>query len=353
MSNSTVHLGFWINHDSPRVVGATLTTTIRWGNYLIAALSTLVTWGGISAWSIIAFYLHQRCASMSKKDLLDQQLQVLFRSPASPFDTLVDAIKLQRAWTGRLGKVARRTIPLAVLAVALLAMLSTAGVLVAEVASNTYQQVTVLAKPMDCGDFVPQGLDEVEGKHFQDRVDYLMLSAKRAREYTSLVYNGSREQHHSSFTQPILPFTGKYVDCLWDLGTRCLGPNGTTGPAYNMDSGQLDSHEHFGINAPKENRVTYRKSVTCGVVDMSNFTLPVWTEHVNVSGTSVNMSYISLKLPAGNETAGHANFGININSMYDPQVAYYVRYVVSHNSFREPVSHATPLQTFTIYTHLL
>jgi hypothetical protein len=36
-----------------------------------------------------------------------------------------------------------------------------------------------------------------------------------------------------------------------------------------LDSGPLDTHVHFGINAAPKNRLTYRKRTTCSVL---NFT---------------------------------------------------------------------------------
>lgn len=334
MSNSTIHLGFWVNHDYSPVIGATLTTSIRWGNYLIAALSTLVSWSGVSAYSIISFYPHRRYASFPDKSLPDQQLQVLLRSPASMYDTLIDTIKLQRAWKGRSTKLKRRTIPLAIITGILICIFAAAGVLVAEVASKSYQQISVLTEPLDCGDFMPTGIDEPLGVNtsdlshdYQARIDYLMLSAKKAREYTSLVYNGSSDQYHSTFKQERLPLKGKYVDCPWAVETKCLGRNGTEGPAYNMNTGHLGSHVHFGINAPAQNRVTYRKSVTCGVLDVSNFTLPPWTEVVNIGGASLNKSYIGYRLPTGRETAETTSYAINITKVVDSDATYSVRYV--------------------------
>jgi hypothetical protein len=92
ISNSTLYAGVWINHDYSSAIGATLTLPIRWGNYLIAALSSLISFAATSAWEILTFYLHQRYAfeSPPDKDILDQQLQILFRSQSSTWFTLAD-----------------------------------------------------------------------------------------------------------------------------------------------------------------------------------------------------------------------------------------------------------------------
>jgi len=136
MSNYTIHTGVWVNYGSSPVLGATLTVPIRWGNYLIAALSSLVAWAGASTWSLISFSLHQRLASLAEKDVLHQQLQVHFRTEGSALNSVLDGFNLHRAWNGEGKKVKRRTLTLSVAALAMFSLFLTAGVFVAEVATR-------------------------------------------------------------------------------------------------------------------------------------------------------------------------------------------------------------------------
>jgi hypothetical protein len=136
MSNFTIQHGVWVNHNSPPALGATLTVSIRWGNYLIAALSSLVAFAGTRAWSILSFYLHQRLAAKQEKDLLHQQLQVHFRGGGSVFDSIADGVSLYRAWAGRVSRVKRRTLSLVFLGTFFLSAFAAAGVFVAEVATK-------------------------------------------------------------------------------------------------------------------------------------------------------------------------------------------------------------------------
>lgn len=136
MSNYTIQTGIWVNHDTSPVLGATLTVSIRWGNYIIAALSSLVAWAGSRAWALLSFYRHQRLAAKHNKDVLDQQLQIHFREGASFFDSWTDGIGLQRAWSGRIDRVKRRTFPVILLASVFFLAFAAAGVFVAEVATK-------------------------------------------------------------------------------------------------------------------------------------------------------------------------------------------------------------------------
>ena len=45
--------------------------------------------------------------------------------------------------------------------------------------------------------------------------------------------------------------------------------------AYEMDTGQIDSHQALGINAPKSERVQYRKVTTCKLPFQPFMLLPI------------------------------------------------------------------------------
>jgi hypothetical protein len=97
MSNLTsARIGLWRDYSYGVVSGATSTLPIGWGNYLIAALTVLVSWSGISAWQICSFILHQIRAAKTTKDVLDLQTQTLLRDSIAA-GTIIEALKLQWA----------------------------------------------------------------------------------------------------------------------------------------------------------------------------------------------------------------------------------------------------------------
>lgn len=150
MSNYTIQTGVWVNYASGPAVGATLTVSIRWGNYLIAALSSLVGWAGASAWSIASYALHQRLAAAKERDVLHQQLQVHFRTAGSFFDSWLDGLGLHRAWTGRAEKVKRRTLTVSLLALLFFVVFMAAGIFVAEVATKRYVVLSISVSKTPC-----------------------------------------------------------------------------------------------------------------------------------------------------------------------------------------------------------
>jgi len=129
----------------------TLTIPISHGRYLIAALSLLVSWAGISAWTVCSYIHHQSRAIKSGKDVLDTQLQVLLRESGGPPGAILDTLKLQHAYRTRAKRVYRRTLPIVLNALTIWLIFASAGILIAQVASSSYGDVTALAKPGNCG----------------------------------------------------------------------------------------------------------------------------------------------------------------------------------------------------------
>ena len=326
MSNLTIQTGFWVNYNYPAAQGATLTVPIRWGNYLIAGLSSLVAWAGASAWNICAYCLHQRFAAKAEKDVLDQQLQILLRGSTSATDALFDAIDLHSAWKKRARNTSKRVLPLAAIALAILITFVAAGIFVAEVASKSYQDVLVLAMPRDCGNMLlawkPNGTPEERNSMIASQQKYFQEKYQSSREYANSYYgNSSRFVLGTPFVQKTLPNTGSPVPCPFDRTkrTRCLGPNMTNGMAWSMDSGILDSHVHFGVNASAQDRVGWRKLATCAVVDPTNFTTEPFSSIDEVAGTKMNFTYVGVKVQDGDwspTAQDNVTFVYNLNQQY-------------------------------------
>lgn len=64
----------------------------------------------------------------------------------------------------------------------------------------------------------------------------------------------------AQYSQQQLPWTvNQNATCPFTNGICFYGDSS----AYEMDTGYIDSHEALGINAPKSERVQYRKVTTC------------------------------------------------------------------------------------------
>lgn len=57
--------------------------------------------------------------------------------------------------------------------------------------------------------------------------------------------------------------------------------------AYEMDTGYIDSHQALGINAPKSERVQYRKVTTCKLpFNLSSLVSPVYDVRSHILGAN-------------------------------------------------------------------
>jgi len=336
MSNfASAYIGLWRDYSYGVVSGATLTLPIGWGNYLIAALTVLVSWSGISAWQICSFILHQIRAAKPTKDVLDLQTQTLLRDSIGAIGTVIEAIKLQWAWRNRRYKTWSRTAPIALVALTVWAAFTAAGVLVAEVASKNYQDVVVLAEPYACG-FLQGSNDITKGitTSFQSK---LINDTLAARTYARTFYGGENSvvKMRSTFPMVTLPYSiDTQQDCPFSGRTACLGVNYTVvNEAMAMDTGELDSHVDFGINAPSGDRITFRKRVTCSPIQGGQLISDPVVQTINLtySGRSGaaetgNLTYYYVDMgPSG---TNNYTFVWSANTPYD-----YVGYQVEYATF--------------------
>jgi hypothetical protein len=266
-SRAEIYSGFWFDRSESSVItGATLTLPTRHATFLITFLALLVTACASFFWTITAFILHQFVSGGQQRDILDQQRQVVLRNSGTATEALWDAVRLLLAWRSRRPRRLRRRIAvLALPALLVWAFFSTAGILVAEIASKDYKHVSSLLKASDCGFFSPtqtssETSSEASRAFTQKHIDY----AIKARQYAKAWYgpNSSLLAGQALFPTTRLPYRMSHdAPCPWP--GQCTIRSET---AFSLQTDLLDSHIAFGINAPREQRVNWQKNVTCSVL---------------------------------------------------------------------------------------
>src|SRR5690348_12594028 len=98
MSSMPVYLGRWQDNSRPGILGDTVTLEVRWGVYLIAALSTFVGLVGTALWSIVAFSIHQCRAKPDNDNAVFFQQQIIYRNQGTPLGALLDLVGVCWAW---------------------------------------------------------------------------------------------------------------------------------------------------------------------------------------------------------------------------------------------------------------
>ena len=269
MLDYQVYIGFWIDHSYSTVLGATLTLPIRWANYVVSALTVAVTISATCFWIITAYCLHQSIVHHGNVDVVGLQNQVILRNSSSPLGSLWELIKVQLAWrNGTIPKVRKRKLLIAVPALLIWLLFTTASVFVSEIASKSYTETEILMAPTVCGSWAfntttVAGLGAASSKTQRDTI--------RGRLYAGSWYDNSSTSLATRSLFPVnsLPYiTNANTSCPFDASRCLLGQN----TAFSMATPLLDSHSMFGINAPKSDRVQFQKNVTCAVVNVQDMT---------------------------------------------------------------------------------
>jgi hypothetical protein len=273
MPGTNAYIGVWMNYDSDGIGRATLTLPVNWASYLISGLALLVSIAGTSCWVIAAYIMHQNRVR-STFDPLHQQLQLLLRTTGSALTAMKELAMIQGAWPRHENskRPFLRVLPIALVAF-IIASFAVASVFVAAIASRSEQDIVTLAKPGAVCGWV---LTDISSGNEASIAVYgrMANSSLRARGYAKDWYarDSSFGTPPSVFPIRTLPYTVGTGPCPFPGEGRCIS-NDRSSPntAMVLDTGLLDSHAHFGVNLPKENRIRSRIVTTCSPLNVSEF----------------------------------------------------------------------------------
>ena len=263
-----VHVGFWINYSRNAALGATITVPSKWGGDLVSALATLVTISGACTWNMVAFWMHQYRSRTTPMDGPGTLFQIILRNPNSALGSAWDLLKTGNAWQGKVESSRLRAGTLLLVPLVIYVAFTVAAVCVGQVITlPAYEAAHVLLKPNDCG-LVNYNITTPRGQSARNAK--FLSESRAARSYATKCYGrNSTEAGCSIFQVRGLPYTVKDgAPCPFGGDGICrTGDHG----AYQMETCLLDSHVHLGINAPAQDRVTFRHSVTCAPLQLEQY----------------------------------------------------------------------------------
>ena len=251
VAGSSVHIGPWINWSHGPILGATITLSARDGGLLTAFLALFVTTAGAAWWRISSYILHQYNAKHEYQDGLHHQQQAIFRNTSTPGAAAWEFIQLAWYWRKNAGRPLLRTLPVIILALLNLTLFAVAGIFSSEVTKAAGNET--LIRSSDCGYLsFTSGGSHVSTQRSIDLNDTLA-----ATTYSRACYGNKKNNLQcNQYPQSSLSWkTNQNATCPFSPEMCYFG----TTAAYEMDTGNLDSHEALGINAPKSDRVHYRK----------------------------------------------------------------------------------------------
>jgi hypothetical protein len=308
-----VHTGFWTDWSHGAVQGATVTLTQRWGGVLTAFLAIFVSVVGGSFWNIIAFSVHQCNTThpLRLRDALHYRRQVILRN-RSAMSATWDFLKIWHESRRTAAQPALRLLPTALLATMILVMFYVSGIFTSYI-SSTPGNSTLVTGP-SCGgySFTSDPSNSVAatelGKQFADTYQAASYVQECYSETASGVDCGA-------FVRPSLPFTiEQNATCPFAAGMCVYNDHS----AIRMDSGLMDSFWDMGINARAQERIKYRRVMTCA---------PVFGEQFIEDGIDPYAGNTTYVYAGPQPDLSNYTFSYPQNLVYDG-VSYMLRYVI-------------------------
>ncbi|KAH8688623.1 hypothetical protein GQ44DRAFT_734499 [Phaeosphaeriaceae sp. PMI808] len=272
MAGHGVYIGLWTNWSQGQVMGKTLTIPAKDSALLIAFLALFVSWTGSQLWKLICFAIHQILSTPDQRDTQHFQHLILLRSGLGSPSMSWRIFQIFWSWGSNIsrGQAARRNLPLVVLALLHMGCVTFAGIFSAKVTSTNS---VALASSAYCGqieyaflNWLNLSQEEIHRAEPISVAGTYMLEQRRV--YTRDCYGSQSIETTVScntFVHPLLKsFVTTNKSCPFTSG-MCKTES------VVVDSGYIDSDAELGVNAPVENRISFRKRMVCAVLDAAKY----------------------------------------------------------------------------------
>lgn len=272
---------------------STLTVSSSTGGFLIAFLALFVTLAMSQLWEIVCYCLHFWRSTPEERSAFHHQNQALLRSGSPAFSFAQKMMRILWAWKGVRGRGYKVGFGMVAFAVAFGTCTIVASLFSSQV-TNTDSVVLVL--PTHCG-WPPHNHDE------DNLIEALSLYIpgikifENSRAYAQKCYGLTAGPNGAScnfFVKPALERTIKRdIDCPFSPGI-------CESKGITLTSGYIDSHEDLGINAAPEDRIRFRKSLSCAVLKAESNYSSEWliqpAELQNISSPLYQSPGVAFKL---------------------------------------------------------
>lgn len=283
-----IHEGFWTDWSKGGTWGLTWTLCPTQATILTNSLTLFVAISGIQLWTIVRYILHQQGApalpELATPHL--QKQQRILRNASS--DLATARLMLNLAWSTRrsTGKRSLRSFVIGIFAALYAVLFMSAGIFSNKAisAGTTDGASTVVSRTKGCGVWNQTYFDTVNGGSFSNEDELQMLvqyyaslahTVQLSLEYAQRCYLSTLSSNDMSSTCNTL----KAPRLNWD--TRNETRDGACpfqlqmchnkSDIYTLDTGEIDSHKHLGINADPKDRLTYQRITTCAVLNDTGY----------------------------------------------------------------------------------
>ncbi|KAI1128269.1 hypothetical protein F5Y10DRAFT_292179 [Nemania abortiva] len=250
-----VYVGVWTNWSRGRVLGATLTLKRDDADLLIAFIALFVSFVSARFWRILCFIFHRAYSTDAPQGAIHYQHQAILRNTSTAEDGLW--LLLPLAWTKPRSKIPHfRPMSTATVAILCIVAFIVAGGYSSRVSTAVGDEVII--QSVNCGYSSPTLFPKrspAANSYYGDRINN---AARYAAQYYSNETNAGIAGCSQLTMSRIVGNIDTQAPCPFN-NTMCRQESRN----LRIDSGLLDSHIHFGVNAPPNQRILWRNVFHC------------------------------------------------------------------------------------------
>ncbi|TQV90938.1 hypothetical protein IF1G_10459 [Cordyceps javanica] len=317
----------WTNWNDNLWAGSRLTMGKETADLVNIFLGIFIFFVEAAFWGYISLALFLLNHQRPERDGLHHQLQAVFRNFGSSLGTFITLAKFLLIWGWRI--CWRRTSFQALTAAICFAFFAVGMPFIIAKAMLDSQGVEVLIRNLaNCGFWAAAFTNSST-----TAAALLVNQSREAMSYVDLCYNQNTPSNACDFHLPTrrLPVLQVFpARCPFSVDA-CFNKNQF--PAFKWQTDHLDSHVHFGINAPAADRMLLQRTTTCAPLDVDRFTAVT-------NGTLLAEQITGVYF--GRTSSQNSTYRVsNYESVSKP--AYHVDAVWSHGA-RNSTSSFTPVQ---------
>lgn len=313
-----IHTGFWINWSHGQLFGSTLTLDRRDGGLLTSFLALFITFVGAAFWRLSCFILHQFLSTEAPRDGIYHQRQAVLRNAAESGSGLWTLGKVFWAWRKTPNRPYLRLLPLCLFTAVCLGAFAVAGIFSSKIATSTGTEVLIASS--NCG-----YLNSSRDPQFET-MNSVLFPYQTQRKKAFVTYS---QQCYSDL--PSTADCGLYVQkrlpTMVDRNASCPFDKELCSSQWDnlrLDTGLLDSNDHFGFNTPPKDRFQFRRVLSCAPLATEGFTNRTSILMDNGNSISYMKYYYGMRNPSTTTSTGAPNSStVAVPSVTDPYTYMY------------------------------
>ncbi|KAI1743972.1 hypothetical protein F4680DRAFT_470466 [Xylaria scruposa] len=269
-----VHLGVWTNWSRGRIFGSTLTLRRQDADLLIAFTAFFITIVSTRIWRIVCFACHRQYVTPIQQNVVYHQCQAILRNSSSAENGI--ELLTRVLWDNRKRKGSMRVATTVVVAAVCIAASAVASGFSSQI--STTAGAEVLIKSANCGYNIAYIRSDTAAFPF---LPLIADAINNAANYAQQCYSNNNTgilDCGRFVTKNIVGHVDTQADCPFSDSICRLGSANV-----HVDSGFINSHDHFGLNSPPSERILTRHVLHCAPLKTAGFSSQLTTSFGDIT----------------------------------------------------------------------